>query len=195
MTAAAGEDPGGSPARTKAPPPKVRRVLLAVFLCGLAACAMVTAIGSATLFGLRALDEIVLTGESQTLDLDTPPLMRGALIAGLAAAINWAVFYLTIPAAWVAIWLSLGRFPRRGILHGAPYRRWGTIFGAGLVALPTLFGAAAFSGDASERGTVLLGAGLVALPLGALAGLACAGLFLAIVRPMRQVQRMDAAVF
>jgi len=176
-------------------PPRLRRIGLAIFLCGLAACVIVTMIGVAALFGLRAVDQILLGGDGEVLASGTAPLMRGAMIAGLAAAMNWLFFYLTIPAAWLALGFSLGRFPRRGILHGAPYQRWGAIVGAVLVALPTLLGAAAFAGDGADAGAVLLGAAGMALGLGALSGLACAGLFLAIVRPERQVRRVDAEVF
>lgn len=175
--------------------PKVRRVALAVLLCGPAACVVVALAGIVLLFVGQAFDRIVLGGDGEAFGPSSSPLVRGALVAGLAAAFNWIFFYFTIPAAWIGLGLSLGRFPRRDLLHAAPYLRWGAVIGAGLVTPPTLFAAAAFMRDEPNQAALLIGAGLGGAAIGAVAGIACAGLFLAIVRPSRQVQRIDAGVF
>ncbi|MEO1641775.1 MAG: hypothetical protein AAFR74_00460 [Pseudomonadota bacterium] len=74
--------------------------------------------------------------------------MGGAGLAlGLSAA-NWILFFITIPAAWLALGFSIGQFPRKKIIAAAPYYRWSAIWGAILVGVTcSLFGAAASRPD------------------------------------------------
>ena len=67
---------------------------------------------------------------------------------------------------------------------------WGAIWGALLVGAPTgIFGVAA------ENQGAFLGALLTGLAIGCAAGLLCASLFLAIVRPKQQLSLPAADVF
>jgi hypothetical protein len=116
--------------------------------------------------------------------------MSGAFMAVMMAGFNWVVFYIVIPVTWVMLFLSIGLFPRRGILHHAPYYRWGAIWGALLVGAPT-----GFLGLTAESQDALVGALLTGLAIGCAAGLLCASLFLAIVRPKQQLGMPAADVF
>lgn len=176
---------------------KVKRVWLAILLTGVGACIIVAVIGITSLFLMNILASLVSPGRSLNLLADDLPApIQGVAIAALAAMMNWVVGYLTIPAAMLALGLSLGRFPRRGIVHTGPYLRWGAIWGGLLVAAPSIFAAIVVSGGAGT-GWIgrLLGAALGGASIGALAGLASAGLFLLIVRPAQQVKPVDASVF
>lgn len=167
--------------------PKIRRVLLACFLCGVCAPVAVALIAAAIAFSFT----------SATAALGLPPsqfgerggFMTGAFLAVMVAGFNWMLFYIVIPVTWIILFLSIGRFPGRGITRPLPYYRWGVIWGALLVATPTsLFGL-------SVDGSGFLGALATGLAIGLLAGLICASLFLAIVRPQQQVQQIATDVF
>ncbi len=107
----------------------------------------------------------------------------------MLSAVNWFLFFITSPAAWLVLGLSIGRMPRRGITRRAPYLRWGAIWGALLVGLTTGFFTATDSLYAGVGGLITGGS------IGALAGTACGGLFLAIVKPRQQLGNQSIDVF
>lgn len=169
--------------------PRIRRVVLACFLCGVCACISVALIALFTGFIYSSL--ISLAGLSPTQPYAQEGFLNGAMIAVMVAGFNWIVFYIVIPITWLILFFSIGRFPRRGIVRHRPYYRWGVIWGAILVAGPAaLFAALGEVGGAAVGGAITSGA-----LIGAIAGLICASLFLAIVRPQQQVQQIEMDVF
>ena len=165
---------------------KVKRVVLAIFLTGLAACIGVAIIGAVLLFTLNFLGAPVgAVGTSEG-------VIGGIMFAFLASALNWFVFYLTIPAAWLVLGFSLGMMPRRGITKRAAYFRWGIIWGVLLVA-----GTASIFAGLLVNQDLLAGIGgfIGGVIVGAPAGAICAWLFLAIVRPAEQIGEASADVF
>lgn len=177
--------------------PKLKRVGLACFLCGIAAslCVALVAVGLglvSNLFGLFT-DFGVDAFDGQT-------FWSGAAFSVFISALNWWIFYFTIPAAWLAIGLSIGRLPHRGITHAGPYYRWAGIWGAVLVGGTCLF----FSGivgwgnsfaTTSGAFAYVVGATSTGLLIGAIAGVICGALFRAIVRPATQVKRIQIDAF
>ena len=112
---------------------KFKRIGLAGFLCGMAACILVTLIGVTFLFlGFQISD---LLGRDAGLIFSEHPFLQGIGFATLMAAMNWYFAYFTVPAAWIALAASLGRFPRRGIIRPLPYYGWGGIWGGLLVTM------------------------------------------------------------
>jgi len=171
--------------------PKLKRVGLASFLCGVAACVTVALIGLLTAFLYYQIASVFTPQVDAVLGSDG--LMSGAAMATLMAAMNWYVGYITIPVAWLVLGLSLGRFPKRKIVGPVAYYRWGAIWGAILVGGTTAI-ATALIGGQSQIAPVI-GALLTGLSIGALSGLICGWLFLAIVRPAEQVRRIAVEVF
>lgn len=169
---------------------KFKRVGLASFLCGVAACISVALIGLAIIF-LYTQVWVMLTGHPNDA-FDSQGLLSGAGMAVMMSAMNWYVGYFTIPAAWLALGLSLGRFPKRQILTKGPYLRWGGIWGAILVGGTTTVFSAIFGGTEIS---VIIGALLTGSTIGAIAGLVCGWLFLTIVRPAEQVSQVRVDVF
>ena len=169
---------------------KYKRIGLASFLCGMAACISVTLIGILLLFvGSQILP---LLGLNTDLWMLEPGVAQGLAFATVMAAMNWYVAYFTVPAAWIALGLSLGRFPRRGIVHAAPYYRWGAIWGAVLVGGTT----GLLSFFLSDRIlSAALGGLLAGFMIGGLAGFICGAIFRAIVRPAEQVRKIQVDVF
>jgi hypothetical protein len=185
------------PAYAQAPPRRARRVWLASILSGIAASILVTLIGAGVILLFVLLVGVSPSeGRGWVASGDDFPLLQGAAIAAMAAAFNWYFAYLTIPAASLALGLTLGRFPRRGIVRPGPYVRWAMISGAILVTGPSLLGFFAMM-DADPNGLAwrLAGCVLSGAGIGALAGLACAGLFRLIVRPRAQLGEIDTRVF
>ncbi len=158
--------------------PKVKRVGLAVFLSAFVSCLLV-ALGG--FLGMAVAGSLGV--------LQAGSLGRGIELALIICAYNWVLFFITIPVSALALGFSIGRFPRRHIVEPAPYFRWGAIWGAILVAGTTaVFGFS--SGPAVGLGALITGL-LIGIP----AGLACAGLFLAIVKPRQQLGMAAADVF
>ena len=110
---------------------KLKRVALAIFLCGIVACLSVSLISVVFIFVYNVITELVAPELKFTFDMSSEGFASGLSIAALGGAFNWLVGYLTIPAAWLALGLSIGRFPRRGISRPGPYYRWGAIWGSG----------------------------------------------------------------
>lgn len=187
---------GGSPRRRpgyRLAKPKLKRVGLACFLCGVAACVSVALVAFAIGFlvsitrSLLGVDGALIGDEG---------FWAGAGVALLLSAMNWWLFYITIPVAWLALGLSIGRFPRRGITRPLPYYRWASIWGAILVGgTSLLFSSASFFGRSNPELSFTVGAGFLGIMIGALAGLSCGWLFLAIVKPAEQVQQINVDVF
>lgn len=169
---------------------KFKRIGLASFLCGMAACILVTLIGAAMLFlGFQIAD---LFGRDAGLMFGDDGLLQGVSFATIMSAMNWYFAYFTVPAAWVAIGLSLGRLPRRGIVHSQPYYRWGAIWGAILVG-----GTTGIASMMLARMNVLTGFSgfLTGALIGGVAGLICGAIFRGIVRPAEQVKQIRVDVF
>jgi len=174
---------------------KFQRVALAGFLSGLAACLLVALI-AAVIIGIYSAGSSVLNGGSNNF-LGNDGFMGGATLAVFASAFNWFVGYLTIPAAWLALALSLGRFPYRGIVHRGPYLRWGAIWGAILVGGTPGTVAALIGLDSFSRDSVafFLGALTTGCLIGALAGIFCGWIFFAVLRPQQQLRTHQVDVF
>lgn len=167
--------------------PKVRRVLLATFLCGV--CASITVALIAALMAFIFTSALGVLGLQVSQLGDDGGFLAGSILAVMMAAFNWYLFFIVVPVTWVVLLLSIGLFPRRGITQSQPYYRWGGIWGLLLVGGTTgAFGLAMHNGAA-------LGAFLTGSFIGGLAGLACASLFLAIVRPQQQVRDIATDVF
>lgn len=168
-------------------PRRVKRVKLALLLSSMAACVAVAITG----FLLMAVSFAVMgiAGQGAGLAVGTGDFRGGALLAAQLSAMNFLLFFITVPAAAIALGLSIARFPHRGVTAIQPYLRWGAIWGAILVGVTTfVFGW--FGGPASAFGALLCGAGI-----GAAAGTFCGFLFHAIVQPARQLTQMDESVF
>lgn len=169
---------------------KFKRIGLASFLCGVAACFLVSLIGVILLFiGVQI---STLSGRDANLFFDHGGLLQGVGFATLMSAMNWYVAYFTVPAAWVAIAFSLGRFPRRGIVDPRPYYRWGAIWGGFLVGTTTGIASYLLSSTNFASG---LGGFVTGTIIGVVAGLICGAIFRGIVRPAEQVKQIQIDVF
>ncbi|MEL7043226.1 MAG: hypothetical protein AAGL90_17030 [Pseudomonadota bacterium] len=169
---------------------KIKRIGLASFLCGVAACMLVSLIGVGLIFMSYQVSGVI--GWNVDSIFADDGFFEGAGFATLMAAMNWYFAYFTVPAAWIAIGFSLGRLPHRGILHPLPYYRWGAIWGAILVGVTT----AGFSFMMSTNSIMTaVGGGLTGMLIGAVAGVFCGALFRAIVRPAEQVRTIQVDVF
>ena len=170
-----------------AKPRRVKRVKLALFLASLAACVMVAIIGFLTM----ALSILVMGrgGGRGGLAMGGNDFGSGALLAAQLSAMNFILFFITIPAAAISMGLSIARLPHRRISALKSYLRWGAIWGAILVGATTCF-FGFFGGPLSAAGALVCGGGI-----GALAGAFCGFLFHAIVQPARQLTEMDVSVF
>lgn len=190
MTEDTAPDPQTRPSPTYAlegQPKRFRRVKLAVFLCSLTACITVAIIGFLVLTISVALTGFGGMGGGPTTGAGA--IGSGALLAAQLSALNFILFFITIPAAAIAMALSIARFPYQGIFALSSYLRWGAIWGAVLVGATTgFFGL--FDSPASGLGALLSG-GLI----GGLAGTVCGYLFHTIVKPGRQLTEMDVSVF
>jgi len=172
------------------PVAKFKRIGLASFLCGMAACILVTLIGAMFLFlGFQISS---LFGYDAGRLFNDGGLLQGIGFATLMSALNWYVAYFTVPAAWLALALSLGRFPRRGIVRPQPYYRWGAIWGAILVGGTT--GIASFMLSQTNMVTAVGGL-LMGVLIGGTAGIVCGAIFRSIVRPAEQVKQIHVDVF
>jgi hypothetical protein len=166
---------------------KIRRVKLGLLLSSLAACLGVTLIGLILTFVLGVLEGI---GMLPTMfDRPNSGFVVGVQMAAMMSLFNFILFLVTVPAAWLAMGLSIGRFPHQGIAARAPYLRWASIWGALLVGGTT--------GGFGVTASLLtgLGAALTGACIGALAGFVCGLLFLAIVKPAQQLHEADISVF
>ncbi|RIJ26340.1 hypothetical protein D1224_00225 [Henriciella barbarensis] len=170
-----------------AAPTKIKRVLLGVFLCGIAASLLVALIAGIALFGITITTEIA---GSTTYGMSSGDgFLAGAFLSLAFCSLNWFVFYIVVPVTWILLAFSIGRFPRRGIGRPAAYVRWSAIWGAALAGgVSSLF-------TLNISLTAWLGALITGGSVGALAGIICGWLFIAIVRPARQLADSTADVF
>lgn len=170
----------------EAQPRRFRRVKLAIFLSALAACVVVSIVG---LLAMTVIMLFIGLGSSSGLAAGGDDFGGGALLAAQLSAMNFILFFITIPAAAIVIGFSVGRLPHRRITGVKSYLRWGAIWGAILVGGTTcLFGL--FGGPASAAGALICGA-----CIGGVAGTFCGFLFHAIVQPARQLTELDVNVF
>lgn len=106
------------PAYAIARPHRVKRVKLALFLSSLAACVGVAIIGFLTMAaGLIALG---IAGHNGGLAIGNSDFGGGALLAAQLSSMNFVLFFVTVPAAALALGLSIARFPGRGITGVTP---------------------------------------------------------------------------
>lgn len=167
-------------------PRRVKRVWLATFVSALAACIGVTLIGLVASGILHSLFAITGIG---SFALGQDGFFGGFALALQLSAMNFFLFFLTVPAAALALGLSVGRFPHRGITARKPYLRWGAIWGAILVGgVSLIFGS--FGGVVSALGALSGG-----LMVGGAAGLFCGFLMHRIIDPVRQLRDVDIDVF
>lgn len=165
---------------------KVRRVVLATLLCGIAASILVSLISALLAFIVST--GLAIFGVSTDFS-QQDGVMAGAFLAVMLGGLNWYFFFIVIPVTWLVLFLSLGRLPGRGIASHRAYYRWGMIWGALLVGGTTGF----FGMMVSAAGAA--GALLTGLLTGAASGYICAALFLAIVRPKQQLGEIETDVF
>ncbi len=170
---------------------KIKRVGLASFLCGVGACFSVALIGVILLFLTFQIAD--LFGSDASLLFAEGSLRQGVAQAVIMAAMNWYFGYFTVPAAAIVLALSLGRFPRRGIISPVPYYRWGAIWGGILVGSTT--GIASFFIPSDTQSLAAISAFFTGGAIGALAGLLCGAIFRGIVRPAEQVRQIQVDVF
>jgi hypothetical protein len=183
-------DPEAGPARpsyaTTPRPKRVKRIRLALLISSFAACLSVTLMG----FVLGGFLQLVAgIAGLNPLGVGTPGFLGGAQMALQLASLNFFLFFITVPAAALALGLSIGRFPHRGITALKPYLRWGAIWGVILVG-GTTFGFGWFGGAASAFGSLMAGGSV-----GLMAGAFCGFLVHAIVAPEKQLSDVDLTVF
>lgn len=177
----------GLPSYASAPRPKrVKRIRLALLVSSFAACLSVTLMGF-VFSGFLQL-AIGLTGLNP-LGVGSPGFLGGAHMALQLSSMNFFLFFITVPAAALALGLSIGRFPHRGITALKPYLRWGAIWG-GILVGGTTFAVGWFGGAASAIGALMAGGSV-----GLLAGAFCGFLVHAIVAPAKQLTDVDLSVF
>ena len=167
---------------------RFRRIKLGLFLSAMAACLGVTLLGIICTRILALALGISGAAMNYTL-LGSNTFMSGMHGAFQLATYNFLLFFITVPAAWLALGLSIGRLPYRGIVKRAPFVRWGAIWGALLVGGTT--GGFGLLGSVVAGIGALLAGGIV----GAVAGAGCGFLFHAIVRPANQMAEVDVDVF
>ena len=167
---------------------KFKRIRLGLLMSSMAACLGVTLLG--VTFGQVAMLAMGITGAAMNYGLlSSNGFFSGVYGAFQLATYNFLLFFITVPAAWLALGLSIGRFPYRGILKRAPYIRWGAIWGAILVG-GTTGGFGLISSVLSGLGALIAGGAI-----GAIAGSGCGLLFHAIVKPANQLSDVDVGVF
>ena len=167
---------------------RFRRIKLGLLLSSMAACLGVTLLGFICTAMLSNI--LGLSGASMNYELiGSNSLMGGVSLGFQLASINFLLFFITVPAAWLALGLSIGRLPYRGIVNRKPFLRWGAIWGAILVG-GTTGGFGLLVGPLQALGALVSG-GLI----GAVAGLGCGLLFYAIVKPANQLADVDVNVF
>ena len=166
---------------------RFKRIKTGLLLASLAACLGVTLLG-AVCTGLSSMMG-GLFGAAMNSGLRNDGFISGIYGGMQLATYNFILFFITVPAAWLALGLSIGRMPYRGIVRRTPYVRWGSIWGAILVGSTTgIFGL--IGGVISGLGALLSG-GMI----GAVAGAGCGLLFHAIVKPANQLSDVDVNVF
>ena len=164
----------------------IKRVKLGLFLSSLAACLGVSVIGGLLLAFVQI--ALGLFGMNGTEPFQST--FSSGVVTGLQlAALNFVLFLITVPAAWLALGLSIGRMPHRRIAPRKPYIRWAAIWGAILV------GGTTFIFGLIESIPTAIGALLSGASVGVLAGVGCGFLFYAIVRPAEQLRDVDISVF
>ena len=191
MSEAAGSGTDDTPLPSYAGPVQRRRfkrIKLALFLSSMAACLGVTLLGviCTSLFNTA----LGITGSgSQYGMLGQETFLSGVMMGFQLSSYNFVLFFITVPAAWLALGLSIGRLPYRGIVKRRAFVRWGIIWGTILVG-GTTGGFGLLIGPAHGAGAFVSG-GLI----GAAMGAACGLLFYAIVKPANQLADVDVSVF
>lgn len=167
---------------------RFKRIKLALFLSSMAACLGVTLLGLIGSSMVATMGDIL--GSAMSFDTIGSPTFAGGVYMGLQlAAYNFMLFFVTVPAAWLALGLSIGRLPYRGIVKRRPFVKWAIIWGVILVG-----------GTTGGFGLLIslshaLGSFLAGSLIGATVGAGCGLLFYAIVKPANQIADVDVDVF
>ena len=165
-----------------------RRIKLGLFLSSMAACLGVTLLGLLCTSAMTL--SLGLTGAAMNYGLLGSGGFVGGMLAGCQlATYNFILFFITVPAAWLALGLSIGRFPYRGIVRRPPFVRWGAIWGAILVGTTT-GGFGLLQSLATGLGALVSGGSI-----GAFSVAGCGLLFYTIVKPANQLADVDVSVF
>lgn len=195
-------DDAATPSYTQPGGYKIKRLWLGAFLAAVTAVLAVAFVALVLGTAGWAIGTLLFGGGAFDTSLDGNPWALGFMGALLACLFNWYVFFISIPIATLVLRFSLGRLPGKGVGRVIPYLRWGAIWGAVLVSLPSLLGGIIFSGLGGSASSprvdyffvqMLAGSGLTGLVIGAIAGLGVAGMFILIVRPKSQVKLADPA--
>lgn len=175
------------PAYATSPRPRrVKRVRLALIVASFAACLSVTLMGF-LIMGLMELAFGILGWNG--IAVGQRGFMGGVEMALQLSSLNFFLFFITVPAAALALGLSVGRLPHRGITALRPYLRWGAIWG-GILVGGTTFAFGLFGGVGAAAGAFVTG-----LCIGGLAGAFCGFLIHRIIAPARQLTEMDVSIF
>lgn len=164
--------------------------MLAIGACGVVACVAVSLISLmvmgvlAAVFGLQ--DDLPFFSDNSL----SSQIEEGVQLALLLGMMNFVLFFITIPAAWLALGFTLGRKPRKGIVKPISYYRDAMIGGALLVGLTTGIFASLDNSWISGLSSALVGSSV-----GAAAGAVCALIYLLIVKPAKLYTEPDAKVF
>ncbi len=178
------------PAYAMAPRPKrVKRIRLALFLTSLAA-ALIVSIGGFLMSVMGRLAFGLEPGLISPANSDRYSLMGGFWFGVELATASIFIFFITVPATWLALGLTVGRFPHRGITARRPYVQWTAVWGAALVGGTTLIAGYFLLGVPAAAGALVAG-----VLIGTAAGAICGALLHAIIRPARQVDQADVNVF
>lgn len=162
-------------------PTQIQRNKLALFASALTACAAVSAVGFLSVF--------LLTLVTQDDGISKNDFLAGMQMASQISAVNFFLFFINIPAAFVGLAVTLGRKPYALKVEPLGYYREAAIVGAVLVGgICSLIGLAqsalgAFGG--------MFWGGMI----GAASGCCCAGVYRLIVRPDRQINHVDPEIF
>jgi hypothetical protein len=186
MTLPDGMEPDLPAYATSPRPKRVKRVRLALLVASFAACLSVTLMGF-IFMGMMELAFGILGWNGVA--VGQRGFLGGVQMALQLSSFNFILFFITVPAAALALGLSIGRLPHRGITALRPYLRWGAIWG-GILVGGTTFAFGLFGGAAAAAGALIAG-----LFIGGLAGTLCGFLVHKIIAPARQLTEMDVSVF
>lgn len=164
--------------------PPIRRNKLGIFVAAFTSCLSVALLGIGALFVVRVISGVTPDGA-----FAKGNFLEGVGFAILLASLNFVLFFITIPTAFIGLGLTLGRKPYATHSRPSDYYREGAIVGAVIVSATTgLFGL-------SISLTGAIGAASTGMLIGALAGLVSAHIYRLIVKPEEQAMQHDFSIF
>ncbi len=157
---------------------------LGLFAASLTACISVALIG----LGFTMLLNIAGLGSTYGYESQSP-IIGGIAVAAMLSMMNFVLFFITVPAAFFGLALTLGIKPYSPNVRRFSYFREAALVGGFLVGLVSgLFGLAE---NLQTSAVAALSGGLI----GALSGLVCAKVYLIIVKPEKLGQGIDPDIF